>query len=106
MDQAVHVIDGLPENPLEAAAAYFADHHTESLALLSHEDTVSLVIVLESASYDHDGWRRSLAGDLARRYAPKRCNLVGTDDPEAAKALLAFLESARGVTGQYLAGHE
>jgi len=54
------------------------------------------------APYDHVDWRRAVARDLARAAAPARVNLIAGDDQRAIVAALAFLEDARGVTGQYL----
>ena len=106
MYQAIHIIEDLPNAPIEAAQTYFAKWHGDTLQLLGEKDTATLVILLDHAGPDHDSWRRTLAQDLARQFAPKRCNVVGSTDPEAAKELLSYLEGAHGVTGQYLAAHE
>ncbi|MEL6529062.1 MAG: Rossmann fold domain-containing protein [Pseudomonadota bacterium] len=104
--QAVQRIDDLPACPLAAAAAYFARHHAESVGLLAEESNSSVVLVMPDAGPDHDDWRRALARDLARSFAPKRANVVGASDLAAADEMLAYLRDAPGVTGQYLAAHE
>ncbi|MEO1488264.1 MAG: Rossmann fold domain-containing protein [Pseudomonadota bacterium] len=106
MSQVVHTIPALPEAPLEAAAAYFADHHAQTCALIADESVTSLVVLMETAATDHDAWRRALAGDLARAFAPRRCNVIGAASEEAAAPLLSYLEGAHGLTGQYLASYE
>lgn len=103
---AVHMVDELPESPLEAAETYFANHHAETKALLQEKDTETLVVVLHPASPDHDDWRRALARDLARAYSPKRVNVVATGDGPTMMETLAYLQDAPGVTGQYLVGHD
>ncbi len=54
---------------------------------------------MPAAPYDHADWRRAVARDLARAYAPKRVNVVGGND---LAATLDYLAGAPGVTGQYL----
>jgi len=105
-EQAVQIIDDLPDSPLAAAAAYFANHHAASLDLLTDQGSSSLAIVLPLAGPDHDDWRRTLARDLARTHTPKRANVVGMSDSDTEQQMLAYLRDAPGVTGQYLAAHE
>ena len=104
--QAVLTVEELPESGIEASTAFVADHLDTARAMLAVPDTFALVIVLPSAGTDHDDWRRTVARDLARAHTPKRVNVVGASDPEAARELLAYLRDAPGVTGQYLAAHE
>lgn len=66
----------------------------------SRED---LAILLPAATTGHDDWRRSLARDLAREFAPVRVNIVGGDEPLSREQVLAYLRDAPGITGQYLA---
>lgn len=87
-------------NPLDAATDFFRNHLDRAQkALEGNAD--SLVIMLPSATSDHDDWRRAVARDLARQYAPKRVNLLGGGDFMAVEAMLAYLRAAPGVTGQY-----
>lgn len=108
MAQLVCRIEALPHEPLDAAAAYFAQHHAGVIAALGAQGSppAALAVCLPPAGSDHDGWRRALAGDLARRFAPIRCNLVAGGSAEKQQALLDYLEGAPGVTGHYLAAHE
>lgn len=93
-------IEILAENPLEAATDFYRNYlHRAQEALKG--DAESLAIIFPSAASDHDDWRRAVARDLARQYAPKRVNLLGGGDVAAVKAMLAYLRAATGVTGQY-----
>jgi hypothetical protein len=99
--QVVQHIEALPDSPLDASAAFFADHLNASRALLEDADTKALAIVLPAAGTDHDDWRRSLARDLAREFSPKRVNVVGKGADDALDRALIYLGNAQGVTGQY-----
>jgi len=57
----------------------------------------------EIASLDHNDWRRGIARDLAREFAPVRINIVGGGAQHAREEALAYLRDAPGITGQYLA---
>lgn len=104
MQEVLH-IPSLPASALDAAAEYHSLHlpHLREL-LVGPAD--SLAIVLPAAPYNHDDWRRAAARDLAREAAPVRVNIVAGGDESAIAAMLAYLEGAPGVTGQYLAAHE
>jgi len=106
--QLVCRIDALPTDPLEASAAYFAQHHDGVIAAVRGQQPppALLVLTVPPAGSDHDGWRRALAGDLARSLAPIRCNLIAASNAHYEQALLEYLEGAPGVTGHYLAAHE
>ncbi len=104
--QKTVAIEKLPEVAIEASA-FVATQHLETIrAQLKDADTCALVIVLPKAPHDHADWRRTLARDLARAYAPKRANVVAAADHATAESLLAYLRDAPGVTGQYLEAHE
>ncbi|AZI37105.1 hypothetical protein NT2_01_04290 [Caenibius tardaugens NBRC 16725] len=100
--QAVYRIGGLPEGAPHASAAFHADH-AAAIADRLADAPESLVIVFPRASYDHRGWRRAAIADLARAHAPVRVNGLVDGDPAAMARTLAFLEMAKGVTGQLLA---
>jgi len=100
MSPAVLRIAGLPAGAIEAAAAFYGEWLQQATHLLAGGNPVA--IVMEPAPYDHTDWRRAAARDLARSAAPARVNIVAGDDEPAIAATLAFLESASGVTGQYL----
>jgi len=103
---AVLEIAQLPQNSLDASAAFMQTHLAEAAELLKKPETDALAIVLPTAGSDHDDWRRSAARDLARAYAPQRVNIIGASTAEKVAPLLAYLRDAPGVTGQYLAAHE
>jgi hypothetical protein len=101
MSHAVLRIEGLPNGALDAAREFHASW-LEQVRTLLHGGSASLAIVMPPAAYDHSDWRRSVARDLARAAAPARVNVIASDEPAAIASALAFLESAPGVTGQYL----
>lgn len=103
--QAVLTVDTLPTSGIAASAAFFADYLGQATSILAKPDVSALAIVLPDAGSDHDAWRRALAGDLAREYAPKRANIVAAADPKAAQSVLDYLANAPGVTGQYCPAH-
>ena len=104
--QALLEIGSLPDNGLDAGV-YFTTYYLKAAEdMLGAADENDLAILLPSASVDHDDWRTALARDLARKYAPKRVNVVARGSIAATEATLAYLRDAPGVTGQYLAAHE
>lgn len=104
--QSELVFDSLSENSLDAHADFVVKNLPAVRARLSEDDVSALVIVLPPAGRDHDGWRRAVAGDLAREYAPKRVNIVSGQPGEALSKLLIYLRDAPGVTGHYAQAHE
>lgn len=103
MAQAEYEVIALPARALEASAAFYADHLGAARAAMGEDD---LVILLPPAGYDHTDWRRALARDLAREYAPARVNVVGATDLGQRRTLLQFLSGAKGVSGHYLETHD
>ncbi len=99
--QAVLRIEELPEEALEAAALFYAEHVPQAREMLA-TDAEALVVVLPMAPHDHAAWRRAAAQDLAREAAPKRINLVSGDSSDTITATLEYLAKAPGVTGQLL----
>ena len=94
-------VEGLPEAPIDAAAAFYAEH-----VPLIREDSPGadmVVIHFQPAGHEHRGWRLAAVQELARELAPTRVNaIVGSDNAGMAEAL-NFLHLAPGVTGQLLA---
>lgn len=105
MMQAELRIGSLPEGPLDASAVFYHDHLDNAVSLLEGE-AGALAIILPASASDHDDWRRALARDLARKYAPKRVNVLGGGSEDAISAMLAYLRAAPVITGQYLPLHE
>ena len=94
-------IDELPGAPLDASAVFHAEYLAKAIdALLGEGD--HLTIQMPHADSDHDDWRRAVARDLARKFAPKRANILGGGSHRARDEMLAYLRGASGVTGQYL----
>lgn len=103
-EQAVLRVGELPDAPLDAAEVFFGGYLAQARQLLG-EGAASLVIALPDAPQDHDDWRRALARDLARAYAPQRVNVVAEGRSGSANEILEFLGYAPGVTGQYIPAH-
>lgn len=103
MAQAVLRVEGLPEAPLDAAAAFHAQWLPQARAALQDVDTLALI--LGAAGHEHGAWRLAAVQELAREAAPKRVNAIAGDDEAAIAETLAYLASAPGVTGQLLAVH-
>jgi len=98
--------DPLPRRSLDAHALFMARHLPVVRAKLADDMVSGLTVILPAAGYEDDGWRRALAGDLAREYTPKRVNIVGGAAGEALTQTLIYLRDALGVTGHYVQPHE
>ncbi|HVR91360.1 MAG TPA: hypothetical protein VHG29_09745 [Novosphingobium sp.] len=100
-------IEGLPEDALAAAAEFHAEWLGRATAALEASAPPlageGLVIILSPADHTHRGWRLAAVQSLARQFAPHRVNAVASGDDAAIRAAIAYLECAKGVTGQYLA---
>jgi hypothetical protein len=94
-------IDGLPPEPLDAAAAFHAHWLPQAIAL-TEADADSLVLLFPAADHTHREWRLATVQGLARRFAPLRVNALACDQAEPIDAALRYLAAAPGVTGQYL----
>ena len=99
MAQQALPIRGLPEEALDAAAAFHAEWLPQARELAKRDD---LVLVFPPAPYDHRGWRLAAVQDLARAAAPKRVNGVAGDDEGGIGQAAAWLAAAPGITGQLL----
>ena len=99
-------VGALPDGPLDAATAFIALYLPAARALIEAADVNALAIILPPAGPDHRDWRRAIARDLARDYAPKRANLVAARPGEGLAAMLQFLSDAPGVTGHYCEADE
>lgn len=101
MAQATYRVAGLPDGPIDAARHFYASEVTAARAALEGGD--ALVLVFAPADHSHRAWRLAAVQDLAREAAPKRVNGIAGADETAIASALAYLEGARGVTGQLLA---
>ena len=107
MTQAEYHVSDLPGSALEASARFYAEHleaACKEIAGLRRGD--DLAIILPPANYDHKDWRRALARDLAREYAPARVNVIAAGDEDQKAELLAYFAGAKGVTGHYAETHD
>jgi hypothetical protein len=90
-------IEGLPEAPLDAAAEF----HTRILPELPRQ--TDLLLAFAPADHSHRLWRLAAVQELARAAAPRhRVNAVAAQNEAGLTAALALLETAPGITGQYL----
>ena len=94
---AVVRIEGLPDDPLEAAAVF----HAEWLPRLT-EKRGDLVLIFPPADHTHRAWRLAAVQGLARVAVPHRVNALAGGDAAAIEAGQAYLAAAPGVTGQLL----
>ena len=101
MAQAVVRIEGLPNAPLDAAAAFHAGHLAAARDVIATGSDA--VLVFYPAEVDHRGWRLAAVQDLAREAAPLRVNGVVGGDEAAIAAAIGYLAEAPGITGQLLA---
>ncbi|MEQ1541583.1 MAG: Rossmann fold domain-containing protein [Novosphingobium sp.] len=92
-------VSGLPDDPLAAAARFYATVATILVPAATEED---IVVVFPAADHTHRAWRLAAVQSLARSHAPARVNAVAGGDAPAITAALAFLKGAQGLTGQYL----
>lgn len=102
MPNAVLTIEGLPDNPLDAAAYFYAEVLPDIRRDFALMPTFDLTIVFDPAGHEHRAWRLALVQELARDHAPARVNAIASDDEAATKAAVAWLQAAPGVTGQLL----
>ncbi|MEE4337203.1 Rossmann fold domain-containing protein [Erythrobacter sp.] len=104
--QVVLTVETLPAEPIAASAAFHADHLAAAERMLAGDGVEAIAICLPAADTDHDDWRLALARDLARRWTPRRVNVVGGAVGGAAgdarEDALAYLADAPGITGQYI----
>ena len=90
-------IGNLPDDPLDAAAAFHGDWLGKARA--APDD---LLMVFPPAHHTHRRWRLAATQELARAAAPRRVNAVASDNKDAIDEAAAYLADAPGITGQYL----
>ena len=85
---------GLPGSPLDAAAEFHA-----AIVPQVRSATGDVVLAFDPADHSHRVWRLAAIQELAREAAPRRVNaVIGA----AQAAVLKYLATAPGVTGQML----
>jgi len=102
MADGVLLVSGLADNPLDAAAEFFAHHVPEIREDLRRPDRPVLSIVFEPAGHEHRAWRLAAVQELARELAPIRINGIVGHDAGAIADIADYLAAAPGVTGQLL----
>jgi len=100
MAQRVFEARGLPDDPLDAAAAFHAAFGAPIRAQFTAED--DLALVFDPAGHAHAGWRLAIVQDLARAAAPLRVNAVVGDEGADLAQVLEYLAASPGITGQVL----
>lgn len=101
MVQAVLRVEGLPDTPLDAAAAFHSDYLPEARATLA--GARDLVLIFPATGHEHYNWRLAAVQELAREAAPLRVNGLVGDDPAALETMVGWLATAQAITGQLLA---
>jgi hypothetical protein len=99
MAQRIMAARGLPDSPLDAAAAFHANHIP---AIRASELGDDCVIVFDQADHTHTAWRLAMVQELAREAAPARVNAVAGPEGATLRDVLEYLANAPGVTGQVL----
>ncbi len=103
MPDAVLRIQSLPDSPLDAAAYFHSEILPEIRKAFAGQRNIDLILAFDPAGHQHRSWRLAVVQELAREYAPSRVNGLASDDDTAIAAARAYLETAKGVTGQLLA---
>lgn len=94
-------IEGLPADPLAAAAAFHAEWLPRARAAIEGGCDL-LVLRFASADHTHRAWRLAAVQGLALEYAPRRVNAIALDGDQALAQATSFLDKGQGITGQYL----
>ena len=89
----------LPNNPLNAAAAFHARIVPEARRAAGSD----VVLLFDPADHTHEHWRTAAVEELAREAAPCRVNGAVGGSSASIKAVCDYLEGAPGVTGQLFA---
>ncbi|MCZ8325983.1 MAG: hypothetical protein O9283_12040 [Sphingomonadaceae bacterium] len=90
-------ITGLPDDPLDAAAAFHADWTSRLRAA-----EADLLLAFPAADHTHRGWRLAALQMLARAIIPRRINAVSGGSDTAIGAAADYLARAPGLTGQLI----
>ncbi len=102
MTSAIVKAGGLPEAPLDAAAAFHARIVPDvRIAMPRNRD---IAIIFDPADHTHHAWRLAAIQELAREAAPCRINgvVASRSDFAGLAQVLNFVHANEGVTGQVL----
>ncbi|MBC2668444.1 Rossmann fold domain-containing protein [Novosphingobium piscinae] len=92
----------LPDEPLLAASQFHVEVLPRVLAQLAG-GVDHLTLVFAPADHAHEDWRRAAVATLAREQAPVRVNALSGDSAQGIAAAEAYVVTAPGLTGHYLA---
>ena len=92
---------GLPDDPIDAATAFF-DQIVPEVRFAVRTGDLPVCVHFAPADHTHRAWRLAAIQALAREAAPGRVNAVAGGGEHALAAALAYLEGAEGLTGQVL----
>lgn len=93
---------GLPDDPVAAATAFYADIVPD---LRAAPERPSLAVLFSPADHSHAAWRLAAIQQLARDAAPAtRVNavVVNPADEEGTAEVIRFALTAPGITGQII----
>jgi hypothetical protein len=93
---------GLPDDPVAAATAFYADIVPQ---LRAAPERPSLAVLFAPADHSHAAWRLAAIQQLARDAAPAtRVNAVVVNpvDEEGTAEVIRFALTAPGITGQII----
>jgi hypothetical protein len=108
MAQVVLQLSYLPDEPLEAAAHFYAEEIPSAHKLLKYEADLrgeavdALTIVFPTDGKPHHGWQLAAVQSLARELAPVRVNGLTGGGAATIAQTAEWLADAPGVTGQLL----
>lgn len=100
-DHGIFEVDRLPAAPVDAAMHF----HQHVVPQLRQRMAGDVTVLLPRADHAHGSWRRAVIQELAREAAPRRVNAVAGSRDADVDAVIAYLESAPGVTGQVFEVH-
>ena len=94
-------VQPLPDLPSAASATFYRDFTPRANELLDG-GARCLILLFTAADHTHRAWRLAAVQTLAREHAPQRVNGVAGGSAASIAAAQAYLDTAAGVTGQYL----
>lgn len=92
---------GLARDPIDAATEFF-DRIIPQVRSAIRSGELPACVLFDPADYTHRAWRLAAVQSLAREATPGRVNAIAGADDASLWAAIDYLETAAGVTGQYL----